>query len=757
MCQPNRLRVVSLGRRGVTKYQQSSSLLSKAPGQGNKEQEWDQEEEHKEERGVDLLPPAATFVVPAALACNNIEAKPAPLPQEFTLASILTALEGNTLYLRPNTEKIKGITFNTTVHEKKKKRSKAEFFQLLATHPQVAPLEDLIPDPESSSLMKHCFFIQCRAPPSPNKLALAEAQYHQNSVNQWMKCLFAIFSKKHMNYSLATSFDHPGGFQAYWKKNFAITGEHRKSYSKLPNKAQFDPKWFTKQWETVRNPKNPIDPFNNIEHYIWCAMENIMTKWATRGFKEPVSLVKEDFVTGLIQEGGFAGIPFVQLKKNYSGQKNCALSLKHDVIDEENTQKRTLPCPYSSDALSTYQTTIKLLSMDLQEACVQEINQGKCVLFFGLKSVQYDKLYEGLKIVTGKKNSNVKTTLINMESLSKGDFLPVIPSPSDYTVMGTRGEEVIDPDKKRLLEELWVKKGEKSAKKYDQYVEDLKGLFSTAKGQLSPEVKRHLKTNESWTTVEDDQGTLNMLKLLREYSCYRDSATKLHLMVEAANTIYKFFSCQQDNNKSAATYAREVRARFDVITSAGITISSEDMNKLALKKGFPGKSYTNYTKMDEKNKLKVKTMIKEMLLSVMIVNWSNTKTHRNLSGVLKDNYSLGCDVYPTSQPKARELTNQYKSVTKITTGQAKNSGASGQNGARSGTGNSAKGNKGRDTPDGTTLGTKWVEIDPKTSDSKVADAHQILVAGVEDGAFDDELCFVELSHIIEARETGPPL
>eukprot|EP00536_Pseudo-nitzschia_multiseries_P012836 jgi/Psemu1/33262/gm1.33262_g len=324
------------------------------------------------------LPPAVTFFVPTALACNNIEATtPAPLPQEFTLASILTALEGNKLSLRPNTEKIKGLTFNTTAHKKKKKRFLAEFFQSLAAHPQAGPLAELIPDPETPSLMKHRFFIQCCALLSPNKLALlnycmliysmnlykviyhnmdlskdaglyADAQYHPNSVNQWMK---------------STDFDHPGGFQAYWKKNFAITSEHRKSYGKLPNKAQFDPKWFTKRWEAVWDPKNPLDPFNNMEHYVWCAMENIMTKWATRGCKEPAPLVKEDFETGLIQEGEFAGIPFVQLKETYSGQKNCALSLKHHVIDEENTRKRTLPCPYSSDALSTYQTTIKLLSM----------------------------------------------------------------------------------------------------------------------------------------------------------------------------------------------------------------------------------------------------------------------------------------------------------------------------------------------------------------------------------------------------------
>eukprot|EP00536_Pseudo-nitzschia_multiseries_P018184 jgi/Psemu1/54460/gm1.54460_g len=363
-------------------------------------------------------------------------------------------------------------------------------------------------------------------------------------------------------------------------------------------------------------------------------------------------------------------------------------------------------------------------------------DEFKGIVANGSKFVHHAKLYEGLKMVVGKKNSIVKTTLVNiMEALSERDFLPNMPSPSNYTVKGAKGNDAIDPDKKGLLEKLWVKKGERCTKKYDQYVEDLKALFSTAKGQLSP---------------EDKQDTLNMLQLLTEYF-YRDSATKVHPMVDAANKIFKFFSCKQDNNKSAATYAEEVKARFDVITLAGITIRSKDMIKLALKKGSPDKSYNDYTKMNEKNKLEVKTMMDEMLLSVVIVKGGNTKTHQNLSGVLTDNYSLGSDVYPASQPTALELMNQYKSAARATTGQG-NSGATGQNSVCRGAGNSAKGDKGGDITDGTALVTKGVGTDPKISDPKMAGAHQILMSGVEDGAFNDKLCFMKLGHVMEARD-----
>ena len=37
---------------------------------------------------------------------------------------------------------------------------------------------------------------------------------------------------------------------------------------------------------------------------------------------------KEDFEFGVIKEGAYAGIPFVQLKESYEGQKGKKLSLK---------------------------------------------------------------------------------------------------------------------------------------------------------------------------------------------------------------------------------------------------------------------------------------------------------------------------------------------------------------------------------------------------------------------------------------------
>jgi hypothetical protein len=159
-----------------------------------------------------------------------------------------------------------------------------------------------------------------------------------------------------------------GEFQAYWRWVFGVTKEQRHDYGTLPNKATFDVKWREKRMKAAMDPSNPFNPFSDDDHYVWCALENIMFEFNTRGCLEPSSICVEDFETGIIEEGAFKGIPFVRLKENYSGQKGKALSLRNHVQDAANTKKKTFACPYSSDRLSCYQTTLKLIEWTPPEA-----------------------------------------------------------------------------------------------------------------------------------------------------------------------------------------------------------------------------------------------------------------------------------------------------------------------------------------------------------------------------------------------------
>eukprot|EP00536_Pseudo-nitzschia_multiseries_P018476 jgi/Psemu1/55782/gm1.55782_g len=324
--------------------------------------------------------------------CDFREPAIAHAEGNFSLGAILHSLKQNPTALGTTTERIKALTFNTTRHKRSKNSLEFAFFKSLAAHPEAAPLVDYIPDPEAP-LMKTCrFYVLTRAPIAPNKRALvnwcmlihsldfyqvkyrghdlskdprlfAQAQYQSGVVSMKFRCLFATFRKNGITYSQTQDFNEAGGFQAYWKNVFKIAKTYKADYGTCPNKARFDANWYQKRNKAINDPSNPLDPFNNLGHFIWCAMENIMTKWALHGCLEPSSIVKEDFETGVFTEGEFVGIQYIRLKPNYNGQKKRSLSLKNPVLDDRNTKKTTLPCPYNGDPMSTYQTTIKLLSL----------------------------------------------------------------------------------------------------------------------------------------------------------------------------------------------------------------------------------------------------------------------------------------------------------------------------------------------------------------------------------------------------------
>ena len=157
----------------------------------------------------------------------------------------------------------------------------------------------------------------------------------------------------------------PGEFHGYWNEVFRVTKLYREDYGTLPNKSTFDKDWYEKRNKAALDEDNKFDPHpqRNVEHFVWCALENVMCQFCLRGNLEPSSLLVEDFTQEYIQEGAFKGIPCFVLRANYSGQKGHALSLRNPTHDVENTKKKTYPCPYNKDELSCYQTLLKLFEM----------------------------------------------------------------------------------------------------------------------------------------------------------------------------------------------------------------------------------------------------------------------------------------------------------------------------------------------------------------------------------------------------------
>eukprot|EP00536_Pseudo-nitzschia_multiseries_P016457 jgi/Psemu1/46286/gm1.46286_g len=82
-------------------------------------------------------------------------------------------------------------------------------------------------------------------------------------------------------------------------------------------------------------------------------------------------------------------------------------------MDQLGTPKTSNPAPVGNNNSQQQQTGGRSRNRN---------HELKGIVIDGSKSVQYYKLYEGLKIVSGKKNSKVKATLINMERLTGDDL-----------------------------------------------------------------------------------------------------------------------------------------------------------------------------------------------------------------------------------------------------------------------------------------------------------------------------------------------
>ena len=149
--------------------------------------------------------------------------------------------------------------------------------------------------------------------------------------------------------------------QAYWKRIFSIAKEYRQTYGTLPHAATFDEFWQEKRQAAIDDPDNPFDPKHRYDHLVYCGMEDSQSQWGLRGAKEPTMLCNEDFVRGLMGEGNFAGIPFINLLPNHDEQKLDSLTLKNPTKSTNKTSTIYLPIMYSANPYSSYQTMSSIL------------------------------------------------------------------------------------------------------------------------------------------------------------------------------------------------------------------------------------------------------------------------------------------------------------------------------------------------------------------------------------------------------------
>eukprot|EP00536_Pseudo-nitzschia_multiseries_P016434 jgi/Psemu1/46208/gm1.46208_g len=211
----------------------------------------------------------------------------------------------------------------------------------------------------------------------------------------------------------------------------------------------------------------------------------------------------------------------------------------------------------------------------------------------------------------------------------------------------------------------------------------------------------------------------------------------------------KFVDTYQDASKDLAQYVEEVQMKFDVMKAAGISLQSDELTNYTMKQVFPSQDCSTYVGMNKEAKKPIKETVEQLLVATQIVEGSNKKNHRNIPGMLQDEYALKKDAYPTTPSEALELLMQFK-ASKTNTKPASTVGNNnnGNNQARGDNKNSIK-----QTIKSTAFVTNGEQ---EVSKNNVQEVHQPLMNGIADGeSFGEELHFVQSSNIKHVQHHCP--
>eukprot|EP00536_Pseudo-nitzschia_multiseries_P012143 jgi/Psemu1/31047/gm1.31047_g len=206
-----------------------------------------------------------------------------------------------------------------------------------------------------------------------------------------------------------------------------------------------------------------------------------------------------------------------------------------------------------------------------------------------------------------------------LTGLTEEDFTIAFPNAEKWTKNG-----VVDVHKKEeLYSQLWI--------------EEQRGINSG--------ITEKLKAKDDWATVEEKADTLKLLRYLKEIR-YQDNELPICPPVDT----------------HPKTQQEELQMRYKVMKAAGIQIVSEERTKYTMKRVLPDKEYITYVGMKDADKKPVIEAAEQILLSVQIIKGSKRKTHRNLQGMLKDEYCLKKDAYPTAPSDVLNMLLHFKTA-----------------------------------------------------------------------------------------------
>eukprot|EP00536_Pseudo-nitzschia_multiseries_P017800 jgi/Psemu1/52590/gm1.52590_g len=349
---------------------------------------------------------------------------------------------------------------------------------------------------------------------------------------------------------------------------------------------------------------------------------------------------------------------------------------------------------------------------------------------------QFDVFYKAAKFAAGKINPDLSKSMHTLVGLTDADYTLELPGTSQWTTGG-----VGDTHKQEMYSQIWLEEKKNHCKDKKSYEEDLKKICSVMYEQLSLGITKKLKAKEDWKTVEDTPDALQLLTHLKEICYSLFEASRLRPGLDALLKVKRFVEAYQDSSKDPTKYVEKGQMQFDVMKAAGVSITLKELTKYCLEKSYPDITYKDYTGgMTEDARKPIIKSVKQLLLSIQIIEGANRKNHQNIQGVLRNEYCLTKDTYPFTPGEAIDLLFRFKSSkpppkpTNVTAG-----------GRRADKGGNSDKNSEK-TESRAAFVTK----------GEVQEAHQLLMNGIEEGeTFGEELlCFVHISNMKYLGENG---
>eukprot|EP00536_Pseudo-nitzschia_multiseries_P016322 jgi/Psemu1/45756/gm1.45756_g len=262
--------------------------------------------------------------------------------------------------------------------------------------------------------------------------------------------------------------------------------------------------------------------------------------------------------------------------------------------------------------------------------------------------------------------------------------------------------------KKEMYRCLWLEEKKERSKGRKEYKSALKKLFVIMYGQLSTGITERLKVKPDWKTIIDDADALKLIKHLKEV-CYQDNESSMSPPVDVITKI-----------------KQEVRQRLlGCIQRPNTVFGRADMIRDETCVSFTG--LLNLCNHERRSKTDSPGWHQAIACGYKNCGGLKQKNHRNIPGMLRDEFALKKDAYATTPSKALKL---------LRTNGANNT-------------NETQGDNNKNNGEKTTKSTVFV-TNGEVSQNDVQEAHQLLMNGIADGeTFGDELCFVQIGQTKE--------